>query len=105
LKNLTIRFGINFDTLNIKLSGDLSTDDIPILIKNIEQNLKNKMNKVIINIVELNTLSNEEINILEELKKYFDSKNIKIKLSAGDSKSLRSNLLINSPLKENVLIY
>jgi hypothetical protein len=43
--------------------------------------------------------------MLQEVKDYFEPRNIRIRISAGTAKSSRSNLLINSSLKDNVLVY
>ncbi|MDD5066173.1 MAG: response regulator [bacterium] len=105
LSNLTVKYFTNNDILNIKLAGALTIEDIPILIKNIEQRVFDAIGKVILNVIDLENLDTDEIKMLEEIKNYFEPRNVKIKITAGDSKSLRSNLLIHSSLKENTLVY
>lgn len=105
LTHLKVKYSPGADMLNIKLSGSLSFEDIPVLIKNIEQRLLDRAGKVILNVMDLDALADEEIKILEEIKNYFEPRNIQIRISAGDARSQRSGLLIKSPLKENTLVF
>jgi DNA-binding response OmpR family regulator len=103
--NLTIRYSVNEDILNVKLSGDLTANDTNNIIKAIETHVADNITKVIINLLNINALGHNEIKILEEICSHFENNKVKIKFTAGDQKSLRANLLMNSDLKENLLMY
>ena len=103
--NLKITYGVNEDILNVKLSGDLIIDDTKNIIKDVGNHISDNIKKVIFNLLNINALGHNEIKILEEICQYFENKNIKVKFTAGDQKSLRANLLMNSGLKENLLLY
>jgi DNA-binding response OmpR family regulator len=50
LTHLKIRYSAANEFLNVKLSGALSFEDIPVLIKNVEQHITDRINKVIMNV-------------------------------------------------------
>lgn len=98
-----MRYYIQEESVLLHLLGELTTEDIPILNQDIEQHLTDKISKIIIDISELSSLSNKEISILEEIRNYFGVKKIALRITAGDPHSLRSDLLLHSTLKENVI--
>ncbi len=105
LTKFKIKYMPSMDILNIKLIGDLAENDTSILVNDINNRITENIHKIILNIMELNTFGTEQINVLEDIKDHFQENNIKFKITAGSSKKLRSNLLKNSKLKENLLIY
>lgn len=105
LSHLKMRYYIQEESVLLHLLGELTQEDIPILNQDIEQHLTDRISKIIIDISELSSLSHKEISILEEIRNYFSAKNIMMRITAGDPHSLRSDLLLHSTLKENVIFH
>ncbi len=105
LSHLKMRYYIQNERVLLHLLGELTNEDVAFLIQDIEQHITEKIIKIIIDLSELSSLSNTEISILEKLKNHFKSQNIKISITAGEEKSLRSELLLHSPLKENIVFH
>lgn len=105
LTNLKIKYMPNLDILNVKLAGELGENDAPVLVDDIDNRIDKKIHKIILNVIELKTFGMEQINVLEDIKEHFIANDIKVKVTAGSSKDLRSNLLKNSKLREDLLMY
>lgn len=101
--NLKIKYSLNKDILNVKLVGELVSHDFPVLINDINNQVKGDINKIILHLNDLNSFGMDQLNIIEQLKDHFLENKINFKITAGGSNNLRANLLKNSALKENLL--
>ncbi|MBU1077625.1 MAG: response regulator [Spirochaetes bacterium] len=105
LTNLKIKYMPNMDILNIKLAGELAENDTSVLMNDIDNRISQNIHKVILNVIDLQSFGMEQINVLEDIKNHFLGNNIKFKITAGNSRDLRSNLIKSSKLKEDLLMY
>ncbi len=105
LAKLKIKYMPNLDILNIKLVGELGQNDTPILLNDITGRVSQNIHKIILNVMDLDTFGMEQVNVLEDIKDHFQENQIKFKITAGSTKDLRTNLLQNSKLKENLILY
>ncbi len=105
LTNLQIKYAPSTDILNIKIAGELASNDSPVLISDIDNQLKENIKKVILNISDLNTFGIDQVTILEQIKDHFHENKINFQISTGSTNNLRANLLKNSQLRENLLTY
>ncbi len=103
--SLRYRLKVSGEILNVVLKGKFDKGDEDILINDIEGKISEGIKKVIINLIELETLGVEEIEYLEKIVNALKEYNLKVKISAGDSKSLRYNLLKNSSIGDYLLNY
>jgi len=105
LTNLKIKYMPSLDILNIKLAGELAENDTPVLMSDIDTRISQNIHKIILNVIDLQSFGMEQINVLEDIKNHFLENNIKFKITAGNSRDLRSNLIKSSKLKEDLLMY
>ncbi len=102
---LRINFNLSDNILTVILSGDFERTDVSLLAEEIEARLSENIKKVIINIANLKSFGIEQVNYLKEINEYFSQKEIKIKISAGDTRNLRANLIRNSELRDLLVAY
>jgi len=105
LPNLKVKYSPGLNMLNIKLIGELTDTDSPVLINDIDNQLKNDTNKILLSIADLNSFGMEQVSVLQKIRDHFEANNIKFSITANNLKDLRINLLKNSALKENLLTY
>lgn len=103
LANLKIKYSPNSNILNVKLVGDLVTNDSPVLINDISHQINKDIEKIILHINDLDSFGMDQVAAIERVKEYFKENDIGFHVSAGHSTSLRANLLKNSVLKDNLL--
>lgn len=102
---LKINFKISNNILTVILGGEFEHTDVSLLIEEIETRLSDNIKKVIINIANLKLFGVEQVNYLKEINEYFSQKEIKIRISAGDTRCLRANLIRNSELRDLLVDY
>ncbi len=93
------------DILNVILKGTIEKGDEDILINEIVNRVPEGIKKVILNLIALESLGTEELEYIEKIVKNLKEYNIKVRISAGDKKSLRYNLLKNSSVSDCLMEY
>ena len=105
LANLKVKYAPASDLLNIKITGNLTSADSPVLINDIEGQLTDKIKKIILNVNRLDSFGTDQVDIIEKMKDHFQDNEINFKISTGGSSNLKTNLLKNSRLRENLQVY
>ncbi len=93
------------DILNVILKGNFEKGDDDILISELEVKITEGIKKVILNLIGLSSLSTEELKYIEKIVETLKQYKIKVRISAGDKKSLRYNLLKNSSVADDLMEY
>ncbi|MBN1898591.1 MAG: response regulator [Spirochaetes bacterium] len=103
--NLNINMKITENILTVALTGDYEKTDNSLIVQEVEKKLTSEISKVIFNINGIKLFGLEQVNYFKDISEYLQKRNKKIKINAGDTRSLRVNLIKNSDLGDMLVSY